>query len=94
MMPDTYAIIGFSNSIDDPVVMFESNIAEDCDRWRKGYTRFGDWGGYDCLSLYEISPDQSALFIHKSDAPIISWECPDEPFETKTDYCERMGFDM
>jgi len=73
-MSDTYAILGFSETTDGPEVMFESDSSTECDRWRETYTRFGDWGGYDCLALYEISPGQSALFIHMNDAPIITWE--------------------
>jgi hypothetical protein len=58
-MPDTYAIAGFSYT-SDPVILFQSDSASACDQWRTGYIRFGDWGGYDALALFEIAPDQSA----------------------------------
>jgi hypothetical protein len=76
-MADTYAIIGFSNTLDGPVVLYESDSYSDCDRWRAGYTRWGDWGGYDMLALYEIGPDQSALTIPWRDSPIIAWDRED-----------------
>jgi hypothetical protein len=69
IMPDTYAILGFSDS-SAPVVLHESDSAGDCARWRDKYTRFGDWGGYDALALFEIAPGQSAETIFQHDAPI------------------------
>jgi hypothetical protein len=72
-MPDTFAIIGFSET-SDPVVLHESDSATACDDWRRRYTRWGDWGGYDELALFEIAPDQSAETIFLFDAAIISWE--------------------
>jgi hypothetical protein len=68
-MSDTYAIIGFSDSA-APVVLYESDSDGDCARWRDGYTRAGDWGGYDSLALYEIAPHQTAETIFQHDAPI------------------------
>ena len=73
-MADTYAILGFSDTLDGPVVLYESDSYTDCDRWVQGYTRWGDWGGYDTLSLYEIGPDQTSLTIAWRDSPIDSWE--------------------
>jgi len=72
-MADTYAILGFSDTLDGPVVLHETASYEDCDRWRERYTRFGDWGGYVMLCLYEIGPDQTALTIAWRDSPIDSW---------------------
>jgi hypothetical protein len=72
-MPDTYAIAGFSDT-SDPVILFESDTAAACDQWRAGYIRFGDWGGYDALALFEIAPNQSADTIHFFDSPIEVWE--------------------
>ena len=72
-MPDTYAIAGFSETA-DPVILFESDSYCACDDWRKGYIRFGDWGGYAALALFEIAPDQDAGSIHLFDAPIDVWE--------------------
>lgn len=72
-MADTYAILGFSNDDSTPVVLHESDSMSECERWQSGYTRFGDWGGYDMLALYEIAPNQTAKTIHKHDAPIIDW---------------------
>jgi hypothetical protein len=68
-MPDTYAIAGFSDT-SDPVILFEADSATSCDEWRTGYIRFGDWGGYDALALFEIAPYQSVDTIHLFDAPI------------------------
>jgi hypothetical protein len=73
-MADTYAILGFSDTLDGPVVLYESDSYGACDRWREGYTRQGDWGGYDTLALYEIGPDQTAITIPWRDAPITTWE--------------------
>ena len=73
-MSDTYAILGFSNDLDGPVVLYESDSYTACDRWRDDYIRWGDWGGYDVLALYEIGPDQTADSIHTADSPIITWE--------------------
>lgn len=72
-MADTYAILGFSGEC-EPVVLFESNSAGDCDRWAKGYTQSGDWGGYSALALYEVAPWESADNVHTSDAPILTYE--------------------
>jgi hypothetical protein len=76
-MADTYAILGFSDTLDGPVVLYESDSCTACDEWRKGYTRGADWGGYDTLALYEIGPDQKAITIAWRDAPIIAWERSD-----------------
>lgn len=73
-MPDKYAILGFAQNMKNPVVLYESESAIDCENWQSGYTRFGDWGGYDAMALYEIAPYQSADTIHNFDAPIIDWE--------------------
>ena len=73
-MSDTYAILGFSGTLDGPVVLYESDSYGACDRWREGYTRWGDWGGYDTLALYEIAPTQSVDEIHRLDAPITAWD--------------------
>lgn len=72
-MPDTYAIAGFSDT-SDPVILFESDSDIACDQWRTDYIRFGDWGGYDALALYEIAPWQPVDTIHLFDAPIDVWE--------------------
>ena len=68
-MADTYAILGFSDTF-APVVLYESESAGDCARWRDGYTRGGDWGGYSALALFEIAPGQAAETIFQHDAPI------------------------
>lgn len=73
-MADTYAILGFAQDMKEPVILFESDSSHDCARWQQGYTRFGDWGGYDLLALYEIAPHESVKTIHKTDAPILDWE--------------------
>ena len=73
-MPDRYAILGFAQDMKEPVILFESDSSHDCARWQQGYTRFGDWGGYDLLALYEIAPHESVDTIHKTDAPILDWE--------------------
>jgi hypothetical protein len=73
-MADIYAIIGFSYALDGPVVLYESDSCTACDEWRKGYTRWGEWGGYDMLALYEIGPNQTALTIPWRDLPIITWD--------------------
>jgi len=70
-MADTYAIIGFSN--ESPVVLHQSDSYTDCERFKDNYTRWGDWGGYETLALYEIAPNQSADTIHTVDSPIIAW---------------------
>ena len=71
-MSDTYAILGLSGS-SAPVVLYESNNCGDCERWKEGYTRQGDWGGYESLALYEVAPYQSAETIAKQDSPILVW---------------------
>ena len=73
-MTDTYAILGYANDLYGPVVLFESDSYESCNKWREQYTRFGDWGGYDCLALYEIAPSEQAFTIHKTDSPIMVYE--------------------
>jgi len=72
-MADKYAILGFSQDTQEPVVLFESDRSHDCARFVHGYTRFGDWGGYDVLALYEIAPYENVSTIHKTDAPILDW---------------------
>lgn len=73
-MADRYAIKGYAESLDGPVTMYESDSYDDCVRWQSLYTRFGDWGGYDVLALFEIAPSESTLMIHLTDSPIITWE--------------------
>ena len=73
-MTDTYAILGYANDLYGPVVLFESDSYESCNKWREQYTRFGDWGGYDCLALYEIGPDERAFLIYKTDSPVLIYE--------------------
>jgi len=73
-MPDTYAILGYADDLDGPVVLYESDSYTQCDNWRQEYTRWGDLGGYDALALYEIGPDQQAFTIHTQDSPIVVWE--------------------
>ena len=73
-MSDTYAILGFSDTLDTPTVLYTSDSASEADRWRSGYTRWGDWGGYESLALFEVGPDQHPDTIHLFDAPIDIWE--------------------
>jgi len=85
-MADTYAILGFSYTLDTPTVLHTSDSATEADRWRDGYTRWGDWGGYESLALYEVSPDQTADTIHLHDACIDSLERDDL---VTCDICDR-----
>ena len=71
-MADTYAILGMSYDTETPTVLYTSDSYSEADRWRDGYTRWGDWGGYDSLALFEVGPDQTAHTIHLHDAPIDS----------------------
>lgn len=81
-MPDTYAILGFSPSprvdglVDStaPVTLYESDSYSACARWVDAYTRWGDWGGYVALALYEIAPHESLDQIHMTDSPIEVWQ--------------------
>ena len=73
-MADTYAILGFAPDLSGPVVLYASDSYTQCDTWREGYTRRGDWGGYDMLALYEVGPEQRPHSIHKQDSPIDIWE--------------------
>lgn len=86
-MADTYAILGFSPSthvrglIDSssPVTLYESGSYGDCVRWVDKYTRWGDWGGYVALGLYEIAPYEGVDRIHLTDSPIEVWSLDDSP---------------
>jgi hypothetical protein len=75
-MSDTYAILGFFDTPSAPVVLYESDSFSDCKRWKEGYTKQGDWGGYEALALYEIGQHQSAETIVKEDSPILIWDRP------------------
>ena len=86
-MADTYAILGFSFTLDTPTVLHTSDSATDCDRWREKYTRWGDWGGYELLAMYEVGPDQHPDTIHLHDAPIDSVERDDL---SVCDLCDRV----
>jgi hypothetical protein len=72
-MSDTYAILGYADNLDGPVVLYESDSYTQCEQWRDDYTRWGDWDGYDCLALYEIAPHQSVTTIHLHDMHTIAW---------------------
>jgi hypothetical protein len=72
-MSDTYAILGYADDLGGPVVLYESDSYTQCEQWKDDYTRWGDWGGYDCLVLYEIAPHQSATTIHLHDTHTIAW---------------------
>lgn len=85
-MADTYAILGFSHTIDTPTVLYTSDSATEADRWREGYARRGDWGGYDSLALYEVAPDQTADTIHLHDTPI---DTVDRDDLDTCDICDR-----
>lgn len=73
-MSDTYAVLGFSDTLDTPTVLYTSDSASEADRWKARYTRRGDWGGYESLALFEVGPDQHPDTIHMHDAPIDIWE--------------------
>jgi|TARA_B110000908_G_C10118931_1_gene386667 hypothetical protein len=90
-MADTYAILGFSDTLDTPTVLHTSDSATDCDRWRDGYTRWGDWGGYDSLALYEVGPDQHPDAIHLHDAPIDTLDREDDDGRVICETCEGLA---
>ena len=69
-MADTYVILGFASDLSKPVVLYTSDSATQANDWRNGYTRWGDWGGYDTLALYEVGPCESPDTIHLYDMPI------------------------
>ena len=69
-MADTYAILGFASDLYKPVVLYTSDSATQANGCRNGYTLWGDWGGYDCLALYEVGPCESPDTIHLYDMPI------------------------
>jgi len=69
-MPDTYTILGFASDLIEPVVLYTSTSATQANDWRNGYTRWCDWGGYDCLALYEVAPYETSATIHLYDMPI------------------------
>tara|TARA_R110000751_G_scaffold75348_1_gene151920 strand:+ start:65 stop:313 length:249 start_codon:yes stop_codon:yes gene_type:complete len=77
-MADTYAVLGFSDTLDTPTVLHTSHSATDCDSWLDGYTRWGDWGGYDSLAMFEVGPDQTPDTIHLHDAPIDTLDREDD----------------
>jgi len=72
-MADTYAIYGFYEGKGGPVLMEDFTGYEEANRWRQGYTEYGNWGGYDCLALYEVAPHESPHTIHLIDSPITTW---------------------
>tara|TARA_R110002153_G_C12971679_1_gene461381 strand:+ start:64 stop:447 length:384 start_codon:yes stop_codon:yes gene_type:complete len=86
-MADTYAILGVSHNTETPTVLYTSGSYSEADRWRDGYSRWGDWGGYESLELYEVGPDQNPDTIHLHDAPIDSVERDDL---SVCDLCERV----
>jgi hypothetical protein len=88
-MADTYAVLGFSDTLDTPTVLYTSESATEADRWRSGYTRWGDWGGYDSLALYEVGPDQTPDTIHLHDAPIDTLDREDDENRVTCDLCGR-----
>jgi hypothetical protein len=73
-MADTYAILGFASDLESPVILYESGSYLDCELFQSKYTRWGDWGGYEALALYEIAPNEPVETIHETDAPIIVWD--------------------
>lgn len=76
-MADTYAILGFANDMESPVVLYTSESCLDCDFFKRVYTQGGclnSWGGYEVLALYEIAPYESVDTIHKTDTPVKTWE--------------------
>ena len=74
-MADTYSIFGISG--DTPVLLHTTDSCGDADRWIKGYTRQGDWGGYGALSLYEVGQGQESETIYLHDCPIDTWYATD-----------------
>jgi len=87
-MADTYAVLGFSDTLDTPTVLHTSDSSTEADRWRDGYTRWGDWGGYDSLALYEVGPDQTPDTIHLHDAPIDTLDREDDSLAL-CDLCDK-----
>lgn len=73
-MADRYAIKGYAESLDEPVTLYESDSYAECDMWQSLYVRFGDWGGYDLMALFEIAPHESESTIHMIDSPVVTWE--------------------
>ena len=71
---NTYAVLAFSNDLESPVVLWESDSYSEAEDWVQGYTRFGDWGGYDEMALYEVAPYESVDTIHTQDSPFVVWE--------------------
>ena len=92
-MADTYAVLGFSDTLDTPTVLHTSYSATEADRWRDGYTRWGDWGGYDSLALYEVGPDQTPDTIHLRDAPIDTLDRDDSSL-VLCDLCDKRAEDL
>jgi len=72
-MSDTYAILGFFDTQSVPVVLYEADSCSDCERWKEGYIKQDNWGGYEALALYEVAPHQRAETIAKQDSPVIVW---------------------
>ncbi len=72
-MADIYVIYGFYEGKGGPVLMEEFTGYEEANRWRQGYTAYGNWGGYDCLALYEVAPYESTHTIHLIDSPVTTW---------------------
>ena len=71
-MADTYAILGVSDS--EPVLLHHTESCDDAAQWIKGYTKQGDYGGYDAIALYEVGQEQDASTVHLYDCPIDIWQ--------------------
>ena len=72
-MSDTYAIFGLSAN-DTPVLLHHTESCGDAAMWIKGYTKQGEWGGYNAIALYEVGYGQAVDTIHLYDCPIDVWE--------------------
>ena len=60
----------------------------------------GQWVDYHCFTCYNIDSDQKALeHAFEVIQAATDWTTPNEPYlqqpsETRTEYCARMGHDM
>jgi hypothetical protein len=77
-MPDSYPIFGLSD--ESPAHLHTADDNLEAERWIRNYTRFGDWGGYSGIALYEMAPCETVDTLTQVDSPVIIMRPAEEDF--------------
>lgn len=65
-MQANYRVIGFYDGGSTEMETFETETQ--ARQWLEGYTRQGDWGGYESFICYEIASDDELWCIENEDS--------------------------